>query len=184
MPQYDVTDLDKKKAGKTAEKSAGQVYEAGVYEHPEAKDANGDPVQIITLYDPLFGNVQSEAVARLGFQRVRDVKKGDVVTLVVSYEKIQNGTSTPQGTVSSEDLKGLQARLAALEDENRSLKAGNDAKKEETPSSDPAPKALAQQNASELKATAEAEGVDVSGADTNKKLVEAIQKSRDEKEGN
>jgi len=60
---------------------------------------------------------------------------------------------------------------------------GDETSEEDENSGDDTPeKPLNKQNATELKATAEREGVDVSGADTNKKLVAAIQKARDAKE--
>lgn len=176
MSEYNIENLAKKKGGKTAEDNNTGLFEAGVWEHPEAKNPDGTPIQIITLYDPLFRNVQSEAVARFGYVRVRDVKEGDVVLLSAQYDKIKNGTD------SNEGLKGIQARLSALEAENAQLRAQNDAKETEKPEADES-KPLKTQNSSELAATAEAEGVDLSGADTNKLKVEAIQKSRDEKEG-
>lgn len=69
----------------------------------------------------------------------------------------------------------------AAEEQVAQRQAGEDEGNEQKPS-EVDEKPLNKQNASELKATAEAEGVDVTEADTNKKLVTAIQAARDTKE--
>lgn len=192
----------------------GRTAPAGLWEHPESGQT------AITMEDPLFGNAQSQAFLQAGFKFVREVDPSEIVTLPQLALDKQAG--------EREQLKGLSARLSALEtvaDENTVLKqriaqleaeaarngsagpaaqAGEDAKKaaqdqvkvnaardagtdpteedEEGDEDETPAKALDKQNSSELKATAEAEGVDVTEADTNKKLVAAIQAARDAKE--
>lgn len=85
---------------------------AGVYEHKTAKNPDGTPVQLITQHDALLGDGQSRAAERSGFVYVRDVEPGEVKTLGMA--------SAQQG--KSEDLKGVLARLNALEAENATLK--------------------------------------------------------------
>lgn len=166
---YDTDNLKSNKGGFTRERQLAGEYTAGLYKHPDAKDANGNPVEIATKFDPLFGDVQSEAVVRLGFQRVGDVPEG--------YSK-ETAPDFASGDKEGGTLKGIQARLDALEAENKQLRAERDAKAGAEKES----KSLDKQNQTELRATAEIEGVDVEGLNSNKELVAAIQKARDEKE--
>lgn len=90
--------------GQTQEQTQGQAPEAGVYEHPQTGR------QIITMYDPLFGNAQSEAVVRLGFVRVRDAKPEEIKTLIDS-SRDSKGNQINKISQAQED----KARLDALE---------------------------------------------------------------------
>lgn len=172
---------------KTREISRSQEHAAGLYRHPEAKNPDGTPVEVITLEDPLFGNAQSEGIVRLGFVRVSDAPEGSIKTLPeLHWEASASQTS---------DMKGLAARLDNLESkglekdkEIERLKAElAKAQEEKTPEDldTSAPeKALDAQNRTELEATAKAEGVEVTeDLDTKKKLAAAIQAKRDEKKG-
>lgn len=117
---YDVSNLKGNQGGATLERSDREVYAAGVYEHPETGK------QIITLFDPLFGNVQSEGVARLGFVRVRDAEPEEVKSLVEANLEEKNKDNA--------DYKGLAARLSQLESvqaQNVTLQAEVDALRKE-----------------------------------------------------
>lgn len=167
---YDTDNLKSNKGGFTKERQLAGEYKAGLYKHPDAKDAAGNPVEIATKFDPLYGDVQSEAVARLGFQRVGDVPEG--------YSK-ETAPDFASAGKESGTLKGIQARLDALEAENAQLRAERDAK---AGAASDSPKSLDKMNQTELRAAAETEGVDVEGLNSNKELAAAIQKARDEKE--
>ena len=96
--------------GNTKETSDQASVEAGLYRHPESG------AEAATRFDPLMGNAQSEAFVRLGFVRVGDVPEG--------YEKpIRVVGKSESGSSSSDELKGVMARLNALEAENAALKA-------------------------------------------------------------
>lgn len=105
---------DKLKAsapGQTAEGTNSITDVAGLYRHPVSG------AEIITLYDPLYGDAQSEAVIRVGFERVSDAPEGSIHYVGMVPD------SPAAGTGSSDALKGVMARLNALEAENTALKA-------------------------------------------------------------
>lgn len=182
MAGYNTANLDRAKAGKVAEQSDNEQFAAGLYQHPEATNEDGTPVEIATFFDPLFGDVQSQAVARVGFKRVGDVPEGYVKHQVADFTKPKYNAN--DGVADNETLKGIQARLTQLESENAELRAKNETADEDAKDEDetPAPKALDKQNSTELAATAEAEGVDLTSATTNKEKAALIQKARDEAE--
>lgn len=106
------TDLKNARGGSTQEVSDTPVTPAGVYKHPETGQ------EVITLYDPLFGDVQSEGFVRLGFEYKGPAPEGAVSSIV---EQIIDTKSS-----ESKDLTSFGARLAALEgvrDENTALQA-------------------------------------------------------------
>lgn len=118
MPKpYNTKNLERHING-AAPEDGGQGT-AGLYRHPEAIDtATGKPAEMVTLSDPLFGEAQSNAAVQLGFVRVGDVPEG-----YVKHLDIQSAT---QAAGDSDSLKGLSARLAALEgvqDRNKALEA-------------------------------------------------------------
>lgn len=189
MGVYDTDKLKTSKGGKTPEKANSRTADVGLYEHPEAKDENGKPIQIATRYDPLFGNAQSEGVLRAGFVRKGDIPEGYVHEIEVDFGQNNANTSVTHG-----ELKGLSARLEVMERgrsedqvELERLRAENAALKADSkPGEDvsvPAEKPVEQQNETELIATAVKEEVDLSGADTVKKKREAILNARAAKEG-
>jgi hypothetical protein len=195
----DTSTLKANKPGKTREVNENGEHPAGLWRHPNGEEA-------VTLYDPLYGDAQSEAFARLGFVRVGDAPEGYVKSLAtpsVQAEKDKAAT-----TSNSDEVKGILARLNAVEDENARLKEaaqnkvdafpGQEAAKKEavdqtdartsggvtsdlaTPEA-PVEKPLDKQNTTELRATAEKEGVELTDEhDTKAKIAEAITAKREE----
>lgn len=114
------------KAGETAESNGfgGQerpLRPAGLY---RLKDDDGNVVdeQIVKSH-PKFGDSQAAAFERVGYKFVRAAKPGEVKEIEVDAAYL--ATENKQGGQdSSESLKGIQARLSALEKENADLKAG------------------------------------------------------------
>lgn len=114
------------KAGETAESNGfgGQerpLRPAGLY---RLKDDDGNIVdeQIVKSH-PKFGDSQAAAFERVGYKFVRAAKPGEVKEIEVDAAYL--ATENKQGGQdSSESLKGIQARLSALEKENADLKAG------------------------------------------------------------
>ncbi len=106
---YNVKDLNKNKPGETAENSSRPSPQAGLYQHPEAKNPDGTPVEAITMYDPLFGDAQSEAFVRLGFVRVGDAPEGAIKTII---EQNMNDRAYNSNV---ESLSGVNSRVDALE---------------------------------------------------------------------
>lgn len=83
---------------------ARNVPGSGLYRHPESGQ------EAIVQSDPLWGNTQAQAFARLGFKFVREANEGEVKTLP---EIAMDTRRADEG-----NLKGLSARLDALEDAN------------------------------------------------------------------
>jgi hypothetical protein len=109
------TDPKGRKPGFTMEETNSETGEEGLYRHPD----NG--TELVALSDPLYGNAQAEGAIRVGFKRVGDVPEGYVKTLVTaSIDKENQAQKT--ATLSQDDLKGLHARLNALEGENARLR--------------------------------------------------------------
>lgn len=114
------------KAGETAESNGfgGQerpLRPAGLY---RLKDDDGNVVdeQIVKSH-PKFGDSQAAAFERVGYKFVRAAKPGEVKEIEVDAAYL--ATENKQGGQdSSESMKGIQARLSALEKENADLKAG------------------------------------------------------------
>lgn len=101
--------IPKKGVSMMQEENNGEEYVAGLYRHPVTG------AELVTKEDPLFGNAQSEAVVRVGFERVGDTPTGYEKTLVEV-----NASTAKTSNASEEDLKGLQARLKVLEAEKES----------------------------------------------------------------
>lgn len=105
---YNIEGLKKNRPGETAESSDHGSQAAGLYQHPQAIDhETGKLAEIITLYDPLFGDTQSEAVVRLGFVRIGDAPTGSIKTII---EQNKDARIYNSNTVDSD-----KARLDALE---------------------------------------------------------------------
>lgn len=103
--------------GQTAEETNSATGTAGLYRHPISG------AEVITLSDPLYGDAQSEAAIRVGFVRVRDVQPEEIVQINLVQE-VTNNRSTGLAN-SSDDIKGLLARVNAQDAEIARLK-GND----------------------------------------------------------
>lgn len=87
-----------------------KVPGSGVYKHPESGQV------AIVQGDPLWGNTQAQAFARLGFKFVREANEGEIKTLP---ELAADSRKAEEG-----NLKGLSARLDALEtvaEDNKTL---------------------------------------------------------------
>lgn len=87
-----------------------KVPGSGVYRHPESGQ------EAIVQSDPLWGNTQAQAFARLGFKFVREAKVGEIQTLPELAMEARSA--------DAETNKGILARLNALEgvaEDNKSL---------------------------------------------------------------
>ena len=97
-------------AGEYSKNKNAKVPGSGVYRHPESGQ------EAIVQSDPLWGNTQAQAFARLGFKFVREAKQSEIHSLP---EMAMEARSADADT-----NKGMLARLNALEgavEENKSL---------------------------------------------------------------
>jgi len=80
---------------------------AGLYRHP-----NG--TEVITQHDLLFGDTQSRAAERAGFEYVREVEPGEIKTVGAPSD---SHAAQPERALEAQtsELADLRARLAALE---------------------------------------------------------------------
>ena len=113
------------KAGETAESNGFGSQErplrpAGVY---QLKNDAGEVVdEVIVKVHPKFGDSQAAAAERVGYRFVRDVKPGEVKEIEVDAKHL--ATENPLGGITADEtMKGVMARLSALEKENADLKA-------------------------------------------------------------
>ena len=115
-------ELQRSRPGTTPEKSPNGGASAGLYQHPQAIDKEtGKLAEMVTLYDPLYGDTQSEAAIRLGFVRIGDTPEGYVKNMI---DQNKDARIFNSDTVSSD-----KARLDALELESlRRFKAEQEAK--------------------------------------------------------
>lgn len=108
--------LKNSKPGETPEETNSRTGLAGLYRHPNGQE-------LITLYDPLYGDAQSEAAIRVGFEFVREVDYATEVKTLVTGDAADIANRTAQVVnetgATSEDLKGIQARLSAVEAETK-----------------------------------------------------------------
>ena len=216
MAETDNEKLKKSRPGATAEVSAGVTGSAGLYRHPESGQ------EAATKFDPLYGDAQSEAFLRTGFVRVGDVPEGYAKEMVPG--SVEADEREARKGASLGQVKGIEARLDAVESTNAALEAENARLRaqvanpvgegfpgeskvkedgqahvddggatgessgvvsgtENTPDSDEEVKSLDKQNTTELKATAETEGVELTDEEnTNAKIRSAIQAKREESE--
>jgi hypothetical protein len=87
-----------------------KVPGSGVYRHPESGQ------EAIVQSDPLWGNTQAQAFARLGFKFVREAKQSEIQTLPEMAAEARSA--------DADTNKGILARLNALEgvaEDNKSL---------------------------------------------------------------
>jgi len=108
-------ELNASKAGSTAEQNGMGSQErpfrpGGLY---RLKDEEGNVVdeQIVKSH-PLFGDSQAAAFERVGYKYVRPAEKGEVKELEITPNAGLSGNG-------AEDLKGLQARMSAFEDQTK-----------------------------------------------------------------
>src|SRR4051794_5912502 len=87
----------------------------GLYRHPQSG------AEVVTLSDPLYGDTQSEAFVRLGFERVGDAPEGYVKSVVAPSEAWEDRPKANKA--DADDMKGLLARVNAVEAENARLKS-------------------------------------------------------------
>jgi hypothetical protein len=92
------------------------VLPGGLYRHPVTG------IELITQTDPLFGDPQSRAAERVGFEYVGPAPEGSIKTIVTASESHEE---QPARAVEAQTAynKGVEARLNALEAENSRLKA-------------------------------------------------------------
>lgn len=137
--------------------STGQVagnaekLTGGVYKHPQTGQ------EIIALDDPITGDAQARGYVRVGFVYERDIKPGDVKEIGLEQPS-ENFAKQPERKLeaSDDELKGLRARLNALE-------AAADKRKEADVQVD-GPAEESQKHAQEsAKEQTEARGLDNSG---------------------
>lgn len=188
----------------------GQVAPAGLWEHPESGQqaitlddplfGNAQSQAFLQAGFKFVRDVEPDEIVTLPQLALdqqandRDALKG-VMARVSQLEGVADENESLRKRV-----RELEAEKAARGESGGAAQSGEEAKKAafdkvaKDQGQDPAPgepkapvdtdevKPLSKQNATELKATAETEGVDVTGADTNKKLAAAIQAARDAKE--
>lgn len=91
---------------------------SGLYRHEKSGE------EIITKWHPLFGSAQADAAVRVGFEWVRDATEEE---LREQYDFIP--TPAAAAPANNDELKGILARLNALEAEKEALVAENAALK-------------------------------------------------------
>lgn len=144
--------LKRSKPGETQEETQSLTGQAGLYRHP------GSGEELITLYDPLTGDAQSEAAIRVGFERVRDAKPEEVKVLATA--SLQNETDKAAYSDNTDAIKGIQARLNANEAETAQLREENERLKSGLPQTDLSQAAAVE----EADAQTAARGTDNTGA--------------------
>lgn len=176
--------INASKAGQTAESNGFGSQErplrsSGVY---QLKDGEGNVVdQQIVKVHPVFGDSQAAAFERVGYVYLRPAEKGEVKEIEVTAQP-----ATASTVNASEDLKGIQARLSALEKENKTLRdeaAGRDAE-EEKGSADGDVKAQAKAEAqSEANARVAERNADEKAAEAEKTKAVENEKNNSKKAG-
>jgi len=122
-------ELANSRAGETAESNGFGSQErplrpAGVY---QLKNDAGEVVdEIIVKVHPKFGDSQAAAAERVGYRFVRDAKPGEVKEIEVDAKYLATENQLG-GITADENMKGVMARLSALEKENADLRAGKTA---------------------------------------------------------
>lgn len=113
---YNTQNLSKNRPGTTAENSDNESPEAGLYQHPQAIDKEtGKLAEMVTLYDPLFGNAQSEAAVRLGFVRIGDAPTGYVKN-IVEQNKEERNVISDKARIDALELESLRKFKAEQEE--------------------------------------------------------------------
>ena len=124
MPKT-TAELAASKAGETAETNGFGSQErplrpAGLY---ELKNDAGEVVdRLIVKNHPKFGDSQASAAERVGYRFVRPATSEDVKEIEVDAKYL--ATENPLGGITADEtLKGVLARLSAVEKENADLRA-------------------------------------------------------------
>lgn len=123
MAEVSAEQLKRNKPGATQEESAGLTGQAGLYRHRTQVDEHGNPVEVATKYDPLYGNVQTEALLRGdpgNWLYLGEVPKGYAKELLTG--SLEAEASKDRAGISVGEAKGINARLDAAEAENARLK--------------------------------------------------------------
>lgn len=142
---------------------SNQTLRGGVYRHP----ASGE--EIIALDDPITGDAQARGYVRAGFEWVRDVKDGEVKSVGIPSQDFSNQPARKLET-SADDLKGIQARLNALEAENAKLReASNSSPATVTELSQEQAKKAAEEKTGERLSGSEVGGVNATTEPTKEK---------------
>jgi glucan-binding YG repeat protein len=118
-------------SGNTGQVAGGaKKLSGGVYRHPQTGQ------EIIALDDPITGDAQARGYVRVGFEFVRDVKDNEVKSVGLTSPS-EDFAKHPQRKLDdqSDVLKGLAARMNALESENAKLR--EQAVRESTPADAP-----------------------------------------------
>lgn len=100
---------------------SNQALKGGVYRHPQSGQ------EIIALDDPITGDAQARGYVRAGFEWVRDVKEGEITSVGLTPSEEFAKQPERKLETSADDLKGIQARLNALEAENAKLREASNA---------------------------------------------------------
>jgi len=126
---------------------SANVPGSGVYKHPESGQT------AIVQSDPLFGNAQAQAFARLGFKFEREAREDEITSLP---ELAAESRKAEEG-----NLKGLSARLDKLEgvaEENKGLQVEIAELRAEKARRDKADAAVAEKTVTDTKSTTEKKG--------------------------
>lgn len=119
---YDLENLKNNKGGATLENSDKAPTPGGVYRHPETG------VEVTTLSDPLYGDVQSEGLVRVGFEYVGPAPEGSVksiVEVILDEKSKDNSTAGLASRIAA--LEGVKDNLAAEQAKNAELQKQLDA---------------------------------------------------------
>lgn len=95
---------------------------AGLYRHPKSG------AELITLYDPIQGDAQSEAALRVGFEFVRPAEPEEIHVLTIASEdaaseRAKTNDNSEFVKAITNALNGNQAEVDKLREENAKLKA-------------------------------------------------------------
>lgn len=128
MPKT-LAELQNSKGGETAESNGMGAAErplrpAGVY---QLKNDAGEVVDtVIVKVHPKFGDSQAAAAERVGYRFLREARKDEIKEIEVDAKYLATENQLG-GITADENMKGVMARLSALEKENADLRAAQGA---------------------------------------------------------
>lgn len=182
--EVDNQKLAKSRGGATIEKSAGPTGVSGLYLHKESG------MEIASKFDPLYGDVQSEALISMGYERVSDTPEGYAKELVPGSVEAEERDARKGASIGQ--VKGIEARLDLMENKNLELETENVRLKQQLaePATEGFPgqektkqdalESLTNRNSTDLRNIAEVEGVELTDEhNTNAKLRDAIESKRE-----